>query len=484
LVETVHEGDDLLDDGSDGGKTEGTMSDFDGEFEDMPFMMLFGPRECHAKLTLAINKGRCTRVCGQRYGSCNHVGHMLMQEEDRGPEGYYQTIKARKLVDGNLDSFQFREDRQAELLKEQELRAHDVATAAVFLKGLGKSPSNSEEAAYQQVKKESLELDFEATADTKPSGMFPIDRKVPPKPIKPVKGVATLGSTIKDDRPGETASAMATMALVGMMKELATMVMGLHKDLKPPPQPDKSPARTRAGPVPQVMPSKHNFGMARDLEENHNEAPAIWFGLVHGKGGVSGVYHDWGEVAPLFLGASGAIPNKHKTHRDAEVMVRRYIVSNKGKDTKWNNKPDWWYGVIDGKRGSLVYTSWEEAGSNYLGVSGAMVKKFRSYEDAETFCAKPKKVPLYTKDDIKEGDYYGMKKEDGGTSKQSNPRPTGGGSNRQQAGFYEVERVSRTHEGELGYRPLCSCRDQIPRSRRTMRCSSLILGLRWIYGKV
>jgi hypothetical protein len=82
---------------------------------------------------------------------------------------------------------------------------------------------------------------------------------------------------------------------------------------------------------------------------------------------VSGVYKDWGKVAPLFLEASGAILNKHKTRKEVEAMVQKYVASTKGKVPKWRNEPDWWYGVIDRKAGSDMYASWEEVGSNYLG---------------------------------------------------------------------------------------------------------------------
>jgi hypothetical protein len=69
----------------------------------------------------------------------------------------------------------------------------------------------------------------------------------------------------------------------------------------------------------------------------------------------------------------------------AEAMVRKYMASTKGKAPKWGNKPDWWYGVIDRKAGSDICALWEEAGSNYLGISGARVKKLCLYEDMEVF---------------------------------------------------------------------------------------------------
>jgi viroplasmin and RNaseH domain-containing protein len=403
LVETVNEASADDDDGSEGGNTEGSVSEFDGEFDNMPFKMLFGVRECRVPFTLIQDRDKFTRVCGQRYGACTRSGHNL--QDDRGPEGYYETVVARKFVDGKLESFQTIEDRQTELAQEQRLRNAELKAAAAYLKNLGASPSQSEEAAYKHAAGEDLgltKLDLEPVLDKKPATIAVEKEKLK------AKGSAQSSTSPKGlgVAPGE----VATQALVGMMEALAVAVTGLRTDLKDSlkaREPEEKPGPSKTA---RVTPRKPDCDHGYESSGSDKEGASYWYALVRGKGGVSGVYKDWGEVAPLFLGASGAILNKHKTRKEAEAMVRKYVSSTKGKASKWGNEPDWWYGVSDGKAGSDIYSTWEEAGTNYLGVSGAKVKKFRSYEDAEAFIGRYTIDHPFSEAEIEEGDTETVKK--------------------------------------------------------------------------
>jgi hypothetical protein len=61
-------------------------------------------------------------------------------------------------------------------------------------------------------------------------------------------------------------------------------------------------------------------------------------------------------------------------------------VSSEAEPTRLESDPtmepaDWWYAVGKGKNGtSGVLASWAEASNLVLGISGAVIKKFREYD--------------------------------------------------------------------------------------------------------
>jgi viroplasmin and RNaseH domain-containing protein len=240
-----------------------------------------------------------------------------------------------------------------------------------------------------------------------------------------------------------------------MMEALAVAVTGLRTDLKDSlkaREPEEKPGPSKTA---RVTPRKPDCDHGYESSGSDKEGASYWYALVRGKGGVSGVYKDWGEVAPLFLGASGAILNKHKTRKEAEAMVRKYVSSTKGKASKWGNEPDWWYGVSDGKAGSDIYSTWEEAGTNYLGVSGAKVKKFRSYEDAEAFIGRYTIDHPFSEAEIEEGDTETVKKK-GEPKGDGAPYQMGfhsAGGYRPGYGLSGTEPLAKDTAYQGGYRP-------------------------------
>jgi hypothetical protein len=81
---------------------------------------------------------------------------------------------------------------------------------------------------------------------------------------------------------------------------------------------------------------------------------------------------------------SGATVKKFKDYWEAEAFVENFRKT-KEEDTG-EDDPDWWYAVASGRNGaSNVFPSWAEASVEVVGVSGAIVKKFREFEDAMEF---------------------------------------------------------------------------------------------------
>jgi hypothetical protein len=89
------------------------------DLKERPFMMRFGPRECHAKLAQPKDRKVFLRVCGNKYGGCPRVEHNLMQESIHGLKGFYETAQTQKNLDGKLHTFQSIKDRNAGLLEEK-----------------------------------------------------------------------------------------------------------------------------------------------------------------------------------------------------------------------------------------------------------------------------------------------------------------------------------------------------------------------------
>jgi hypothetical protein len=181
IVETISKEDDLLNpdkDLSDGGKTEASASEYEGDLKDMPYEMLFGLKECRVKFTQPIDKGTfirvcgngyrlkechvkytqpidkgtficvCVCVCGNRYGNCPRPGHNMVAKDRRGHECFCKLAWNIKDLDGKCNAFQSKEGRNVKLLKEREIHEKGLLEAASFFKGISTSPLSSEEAAY------------------------------------------------------------------------------------------------------------------------------------------------------------------------------------------------------------------------------------------------------------------------------------------------------------------------------------------------
>jgi hypothetical protein len=90
-----------------------------------------------------------------------------------------------------------------------------------------------------------------------------------------------------------------------MMEALAVAVMDLRTNLKDSRRAREPEVKPGPSKIAWVTPRKLDCNHGYESSGSNKEGASYWYALVCRKGGVSGVYKDWGNVAPLFLGASG-----------------------------------------------------------------------------------------------------------------------------------------------------------------------------------
>jgi viroplasmin and RNaseH domain-containing protein len=173
------------------------------------------------------------------------------------------------------------------------------------------------------------------------------------------------------------------MAMVGMMESLAIVILEVQKEMK-------SLKTGKAVPITPVQPGKKESMAVPNKKKNASEETEddldYWYGLACGRGGVSGIYQSWGEVAPLVIGVSGLLVKKFRDYWQAEALVENYKKQKEDMGAKLDGYPEWWYAMARGRNGlANVYPSWAEASVQVIGVSGSIVKKFREFEEGMNF---------------------------------------------------------------------------------------------------
>ena len=101
----------IVDDDPSEAGTEILVSNYKGNVQEASLKRLFGLKECRAIFGQSANQGAFVHVCGKKEGTCKrgHVGTKKAQE------GYYNTVAARKFLDGKLHTFRATQDHQTEL---------------------------------------------------------------------------------------------------------------------------------------------------------------------------------------------------------------------------------------------------------------------------------------------------------------------------------------------------------------------------------
>jgi hypothetical protein len=84
---------------------ESEDEDKDRDLAALPDRMLFGEEECGAIFALSSDKGTFLRVCGCSLATCKREGHKAARITDRAKPGSYKTIRSRKFVDGELETW-------------------------------------------------------------------------------------------------------------------------------------------------------------------------------------------------------------------------------------------------------------------------------------------------------------------------------------------------------------------------------------------
>jgi hypothetical protein len=160
--------------------------------------------------------------------------------------------------------------------------------------------------------------------------------------------------TVHEEEPAlaETkASTIANMAILGMMESLAGVLLQVQQEMKTMKE-DKKAVTVTPEQLVKKEPAAEAYQKMASLEVL-KEDPDYWYGLAHGKRGVSGVFPSWGEAAPLVVvGVSGASVKKFQNYWEAEAFVENY-KKQKEMGAQINE-------ILNGG------TLWPEAGMDYL----------------------------------------------------------------------------------------------------------------------
>jgi hypothetical protein len=398
-----------------------SASDYEGDLSDIPIRMMFGSEECGAIFSLTSDKGAFFRVCGCRLTKCVR-GHKASRLTNRAKPGSYETIRSRKYVDGKLETWIPVEEYEADARARKSKQAEDLAEAAIILtrartpeSNKMSSPSGSEEEAYSYaVKTANLSGGpagsgrgmFSPEAWTKKSSPL-MDRKPAPEEVKPStegmqraptpwahKEVTDQGLEGKvvypkhqenSEAPNESEVMIKAMVeLMTGVKESLQEVAGGMKELR---EERRHEPTAKAGPkvslVSKYQRDEHPMGL--------NVSPATFVADARAQ------HKEWYAVAKGKDGASGVFDSyaeaKKLVYRVSGAIWKRF----KTYDEAWNylqghlendsdSEPDWFYGVANGKDGfNGVLSEYPSAQRLVERVSGASWKKFRTRGEATQF---------------------------------------------------------------------------------------------------
>jgi hypothetical protein len=363
--------------------TEVSASEFAGTLTKAPTKMYFGARECGVIFTLPSDQGLFSRVCGCSVSSCKRAGHstLMLTEEGRGRDGWYDTVISRKFVDGKLGTHVSREVYVQQLAKETDRRYKEIEKVGAQWEGKSPSPGDS---SYEEVEAEIEAAGIRTRAQrgterSNPFGFFSPKARESNSPAADAKSLTEVknrignffrGANDKDPKEGMVVELMededdkSSEAMIGMMSIMAQQMKELQGELNVMRAESKKAAKVPAMASSLKVPSTKT-SVSTKMKKS---APGV--GKTKGGtfAGTSLVQQALGTIAPLgnakTRGAMKPPPN----------------ANSGGAPTGW------WYAVAKGKEGaSGIYDSWAEASVMVNGVSGAIYRKFREYEDAWDF---------------------------------------------------------------------------------------------------
>lgn len=390
LVETVVDRIDFeegIEETASNAGSEVSMSEFDGLPSELPPECLFGLKECRGIFKLSSDQSAFYRVCGHIQGACKRSGHATGPKADIG---YYEPIKARKYFDGKLNSFLSIEDFAVREKERGEAKVLEMNLASSSLATRKENPRVSKEERYRQVRPS-----YAAMVSNQMYVSEDEDLKVAAKP-PPVDTIPLMSTgevflkspTLKKlDASGVPSNAVdpATMMMIGMMDEMKRTMERMNSELTAL---KVSPSKgEKVIDFADVSKSKPAFPIQKEISSvSKSEA---YYGVVHGLEGISGVFRSWGEVCSLVKGVSKASCQKFRSYDEAQEFVD---ISLAVKAKQMSELPagmpssDTWYTVTNSKVGKFsVFPSWATAEQHVTHVSGASVRKFCTYGEAQSY---------------------------------------------------------------------------------------------------
>jgi hypothetical protein len=413
LAETVSEENeddkDIGDEEASNAGSEMSMSEYDGSVTGLPPWCLFAVKECRCIFELGSDKSVFYRVCSNVEGGCKRPGHTT---GEKAAVGYYEPVKARKFVDGRLNTYLSMGEYAGKEQERMEAKTKELAMASSLFGRLKDSPTGSEEDLYFQARPADTRLLAHQPKDPAPAAEASKPMLVPKTEMKPTlktppkynndKFVDKLG-TLDTEFPFQAGSGLgksptfktlkatglkaesmdpATVLMMSMvdqlttsMAQLASKVEGISSEPKPAPV-TQEPQKPK-----EVKPD-----IARETKEVKSK---YFYGVGHGIDGISGVFTSWGEAGPLVVGVSKAIFQRFGNHQDAQDFVdATQALRQQQASSQPSGMPvsDVWYAVTNSKTGRYDrFPSWPAAQIHVVNVSGASVRKFHMYSDAQVY---------------------------------------------------------------------------------------------------
>lgn len=401
-----------------------SASDFDGDLNEIPLRMMFGTAECGAIFSLPSDKGAFLRVCGCNLERCRR-NHQTSRLTNRAKPGSYETVKSRKYVDGKLETWIPMEEYETDMRALKVKQGQEFAEAAALLAKVRtpdsaraySSPSGSEEDAYALAVNQA---NFGPGPEGPTKGLFSPgvwDKKPSPGEMVSIgtdshRKDKKVG-VVKDEKPGGKVVAEdqeEKMASPDMMKSMMDLMSGMQNHLKEVEgglkeiRKEQIVAKHRAETTKDRV-EEPRIPFSGSEEELKLEAQAIREGRLHGSNlspvkfveKARTLHKEWYAVLKGKEGASGVFAS----YEEARVLVYRVSGAIWKKfrtyDEAWlylqarleedeGQEPEWYYGVANGKDGfSGVLSEYPTAQELVERVSGASWKKFRTHEEATRF---------------------------------------------------------------------------------------------------
>jgi viroplasmin and RNaseH domain-containing protein len=391
-------------------ESELSISEYGGSVTGLPPWCLFSVKECRCIFELGQDKAIFYRVCGNVQGSCKRQGHAT---GEKAAVGYYEPVKARKFVDGKFNTFLSMEEFAGKEQERMGAKAKELAMASARFSPLKTSPTSSEDDLYFKARPADVRLlahqpkgPAVAAKAFKPSPKSVREAKsslkTPPKYSTNQKFVDKLGSLdtafSTKDAPGlggsptlKTLNATgvktetmdpATVMMLAMVDQLTASMAQLATKVE-----EISTEKQAPEIKPRLVETKKE--RTEGTKSSKEPKPKYFYGVGHGHNGIFGVYHSWGEVGPLVVGVSKAIFQRFGNQQEAQDFVDA-IQALKQQQTEAQPSgtvvSDTWYAITNSKTGHYdIFPSWPEAQSHVINVSGASVRKFRTYGEAQLY---------------------------------------------------------------------------------------------------
>ena len=331
-----------------------SASDFEGDLDKVPIRMMFGPEECGAIFSLPSDKGMFFRVCGCKLDKCKR-GHQASRLTNQAKPGSYETVRSRKYADGKLETWIPVEEYEAERRARKAKQGQEFAEAAALLTKVrtpgstkAHSPSGSEEEAYAFA---SNQASFGPGSNEPGRDLFSPgawdknrDSKIGSfKRTDPYYEDTKVG-VVKDEKNKPEGKVVAKtqdkMESPDMMNSIMEMMSGVQNHLK---------------------------AVSGDMKELREEQRAVKKRMDN-------------QRPPSTL--QGLIKEEDRKVKE-EWQMGSGISPKKAMDAVAADLHQEWYAVLKGKDGaSGVFGSYEEARVLVFRISGAIWKKFRTYDEA------------------------------------------------------------------------------------------------------